>query len=222
LLVHQGHERARKFFTQANVGSYNTVARLATIDRDSAWKREIIKVIGSNRSVLELACGTGILSSMMANAGNTLAGIDLSFEYLEVSKLKLQAAIVQGTAEVLPYRSEVFDAVASSYLAKYVDIQRAVNECWRVLRPGGVAVFHDFTYPKGIMRFLWNAHFALLRLVGRFVTQWKTVFEQLNSVIRNSDWTDQTTNALRNRGFRNINCKYYTARTSAIVHAEKP
>lgn len=222
MLVHQGYARASKFFTKANVGSYDYVARLATIGRDSAWKREIIKAVGSRNSVLELACGTGILSLMLANTGKNVIGIDLTFEYLRASKRKLKAAIAQGTAEVLPYKSESFDAVVSSYLAKYVDIQRTVNECRRVLRPGGVAVFHDFTYPRGTMRSFWNVHFAALRTAGRFVKPWRTVFNQLNEVIKNSDWADQTTIALHNCGFHNVDCKYFTARTAAIVCAEKP
>jgi demethylmenaquinone methyltransferase/2-methoxy-6-polyprenyl-1,4-benzoquinol methylase len=162
------------------------------------------------------------MSSMLAEAGRRVVGIDLTFEYLRASRRKLQVAVSQGTAEVLPYRNESFDAVASSYLAKYVEIHRVVEECWRVLRPGGVIIFHDFTYPGGMMRSLWNAHFVILRMAGRFVTSWRTVFEQLDDVIRNSDWVGQTTNDLQSRGFRNVDCKYYTAGTAAIVSAEKP
>jgi demethylmenaquinone methyltransferase/2-methoxy-6-polyprenyl-1,4-benzoquinol methylase len=222
MLVHEGHASARSFFTPANAGSYDFVVRLATFGRDSAWKREIIKALGGRNSVLELACGTGVLSSMLAGAGKSVTGIDLTFEYLHASRRKLRAAVAQGTAEVLPYRNGSFNGVASSYLAKYADVERVVDECWRVLRPGGVAVFHDFTYPAGIMRGLWKAHFALLRLAGRFVPSWKTVFEQLDGVIESSGWAEQTTSALRSRGFRNVDCKYYTGGTAAIVSAEKP
>lgn len=219
MLVHEGHVSARRFFTPANAGSYGSVVRLATFGQDSAWKQKILKAVGSHNSVLELACGTGILSSKLAGAGKNVAGIDLTFEYLRASRHKPNT--LQGTAEVLPYRSESFDAVVSSYLAKYVNVQNVVDECWRVLRPGGIAVFHDFTYPAGFMRSLWDAHFALLRVAGNFATSWKVVFEQLDDVIKNSDWVNQTTNALR-RDFQNIDCKYYTAGTAAIVSAEKP
>lgn len=222
MLVHEGHASARRFFTPANAGSYDSVVRLATFGRDSAWKQKIMKAVGSRNSVLELACGTGVLSSMLIGAGKSVVGIDLTFEYLRASRHNLQAAIAQGTAEVLPYRNESFDAVASSYLAKYVDVHRVVDECWRVLRPGGVAVFHDFTYPNGIMRGLWNAHFAVLRLAGRFAASWRTVFDQLDDIIENSDWVNQVTGTLHERGFRNVGCGYYTASTAAIVSAEKP
>ena len=222
MLVHDGHMSARRFFTSANADSYDTIASLATFGQDIAWKREIVKAIGRRNSVLELACGTGVLSSMLANTDKSVVGIDLTFEYLRTSKHKVLAAVAQGTAEVLPYRNESFEAVASSYLAKYVDIKRVVDECWRVLRPGGVIVFHDFTYPSGLMRNLWNAHFAILRLAGRFVTSWRMVFEQLDNLIKKSDWVDQTSVALHSRGFRNIDERWYTAGTAAIVSAEKP
>jgi demethylmenaquinone methyltransferase / 2-methoxy-6-polyprenyl-1,4-benzoquinol methylase len=223
MLVHEGHAQARRFFTHANADSYDLIVRLATFGQDIAWKHEIISVISHRSQILELACGTGILSSMLAQRGKNVAGIDLTFEYLLTLKRKLNAPIAQGTAEVLPYRDESFDVMVSSYLAKYVDIQKVIDECWRVLRPGGVVVFHDFTYPRGrLIRNLWNIYFELLRLSGRFVTSWKVVFGQLDDVIKKSDWVDQTIGALKSRKFQNINCRCYTAGTSAMVSAEKP
>jgi demethylmenaquinone methyltransferase/2-methoxy-6-polyprenyl-1,4-benzoquinol methylase len=211
-----------RFFTNINADSYDLISRLATFGQDIAWKHEIIRAVSGRSHILELACGTGVLSSMLAERGKSVAGIDLTFEYLLILKRKLKMPIAQGTAEVLPYRDESFDAMVSSYLAKYVDVQKVIDECWRVLRPGGVVVFHDFTYPIGLMRNLWNIYFALLRLAGRFVTSWKVVFGQLDDVIKKSDWVDQTIYALKNRKFQNVNCRCYTARTSTIVSAEKP
>jgi demethylmenaquinone methyltransferase / 2-methoxy-6-polyprenyl-1,4-benzoquinol methylase len=223
MLVHEGHAQARRFFTHANADSYDLIVRLATFGQDIAWKHEIIRVISHRSQILELACGTGILSSMLAQRRKSVAGIDLTFEYLLTLKRKLNAPIAQGTAEVLPYRDESFDAMVSSYLAKYVDVQKVIDECWRVLRPGGIVVFHDFTYPRGrLIRNLWKIYFELLRLSGRFVTSWKVVFGQLDDVIKKSDWVDQTIGALKNRKFQDINCRCYTAGTSAIVSAEKP
>jgi demethylmenaquinone methyltransferase/2-methoxy-6-polyprenyl-1,4-benzoquinol methylase len=196
--------------------------RLATFGQDIAWKHEIIRAVSGRSHILELACGTGILSSMLAERGKSVAGIDLTFEYLLILKRKLKMPIAQGTAEVLPYRDESFDAMVSSYLAKYVDVQKVIDECWRVLRPGGIVVFHDFTYPSGLICNLWHTYFELLRLSGRFVTSWKVVFGQLDDIIKKSDWVDQTIYALKNRKFQNVNCRCYTARTSTIVSAEKP
>ncbi|MDQ3909379.1 MAG: methyltransferase domain-containing protein, partial [Thermoproteota archaeon] len=154
--------------------------------------------------------------------GKSIFGIDLTFEYLLALKRKVKAPIVQGTAESLPYSDNLFDGVVSSYLAKYVDIQKVIDECWRVLRPGGIVVFHDFTYPRGVVRNLWKIHFDLLGLAGRFVASWEDVFNQLDYVIKKSDWVDQTIATLKKRQFENVTCKWYTGGTSALVSAEKP
>ena len=220
--LHEGHAQAMRFFNGINADSYDLIVRVATFGRDIAWKHEIIRAISHRSHVLELACGTGVLSSMLAERGKSVTGIDLTFEYLITLKRKLKIQIVQGTAEVLPYRDESFDAMISSYLAKYVDVQKVIDECWRVLKPGGIVLFHDFTYPKGLMCNLWHMYFGLLRLAGRFVTPWKVVFAQLDDVIKKSEWVDQTIYALDNRRFQNVNCRCYTAHTSAIVSAEKP
>jgi demethylmenaquinone methyltransferase/2-methoxy-6-polyprenyl-1,4-benzoquinol methylase len=222
MLVHEGHAHAMRFFTPANASSYDLILRLATFGRDSAWKRHIIKILSHHSQVLELACGTGILTSMLTEKGKSVTGIDLTFEYLLAFKQKLNTPIAQGTAEVLPYKDDSFDAAVSSYLAKYVNIQKVVDECRRVLRPGGIVVFHDFTYPSGVIRGLWNMHFELLRHAGRFVAPWKVVFRELNDVIKESDWVNQTITALGDRKFQNVQRAYYTGGTSAMVSAEKP
>jgi demethylmenaquinone methyltransferase/2-methoxy-6-polyprenyl-1,4-benzoquinol methylase len=223
LLVHAGHRIARSFFTPANANSYNDVARLATFGQDQAWKREIINAVGKHYFVLDLACGTGVLSSMLSEAGKKVVGIDLANEYLRMMKHKFDLPLALGTAEILPYRGESFDAAVSSYLAKYVNIQDVVDECWRVLKPGGVLIFHDFTYPKNrLTRRLWSSYFSILRLIGRFALSWRTVFEQLDDVIMRSDWTGQSLAALHRKGFHKVSCRSYTAYTAAIVSAEKP
>ena len=124
MLVHEGHAQTMRFFTRANSDSYDLILRLATFGQDIAWKHEIIRAVTNRSQILELACGTGILSSMLAERGKSVTGIDLTFEYLLTLKRKLKAPIAQGTAEVLPYRDESFDAMVSSYLAKYVDVQK--------------------------------------------------------------------------------------------------
>src|SRR5215210_4349822 len=202
MLLHEGHAQAMRFFTNINADSYDLISRLATFGQDIAWKHEIIRAVRSRSHILELACGTGILSSMLAERGKSVAGIDLTFEYLLILKRKLKMPIAQGTAEVLPYRDESFDAMVSSYLAKYVDLQKVIDECWRVLRPGGIVVFHDFTYPSGLICNLWHTYFELLRLAGRFVTSWKVVFGQLDDVIKNQTGLIRQYMPLRIENFR--------------------
>jgi demethylmenaquinone methyltransferase/2-methoxy-6-polyprenyl-1,4-benzoquinol methylase len=183
----------------------------------------MVEALGNHDPVLELACGTGVLSSMLALSGRGVVGLDFTFEYLRESMHKLEIPLAQGTAEILPYRDGSFEAIVSSYLAKYVEIDRIVEECWRVLRPGGAAVFHDFVYPSGFpMRELWAAYFSILRLCGTLVPAWRIVFQELDRVIKESRWENKLQASLLEKGFRSISCKYYSLHTSAIVSAQKP
>lgn len=225
MLVHDGHTNARKFFTRANADSYDSVVSLATFGRDINWKRLILQAIiqKDNDSILELACGTGILSIVLAKNGMNVTGLDLTYEYLAKAMRRIDLPLAQGTAEILPYRNELFDVIVSSYLIKYVDVQKVVEECWRVLKQNGTVVFHDFTYPANkMMRVVWNTYFIILRMIGGFVRSWKPVFEDLDEVISKSNWIVWTQDALCERGFEDISCKYYTAGTAAIITARKP
>ena len=100
-----------------------------TFGQDSSWKNQILKIIGRQSSVLDLACGTGILSLMLIDSAITkVIGLDLVFDYLEIAKKKTKKLfLINGTAEILPYKNECFDSITSSYLAKYVDIEK---ELW--------------------------------------------------------------------------------------------
>jgi demethylmenaquinone methyltransferase/2-methoxy-6-polyprenyl-1,4-benzoquinol methylase len=210
------------FFTRANATSYDAIARYATFGKDGAWKRRIVELVSSSKSILELACGTGILSSMLSRPDVSVAGLDLTFEYLVASKKRADFRVTQGTAELIPYRESLFDAVVSSYLAKYVDATAVVLECFRVLRPGGRVVFHDFSYPPALgMRILWKSYFRILQFMGLFVPSWSPVFDNLGSFIEDSRWEAKTADALQKVGFRNIVTEYHTAGTAAIIIAEK-
>jgi demethylmenaquinone methyltransferase/2-methoxy-6-polyprenyl-1,4-benzoquinol methylase len=238
LVHHRGHAVAKKFFNAKTAPSYDSIVRLTTFGRDAAWKNHILVQIKNKKKILDLACGTGILSELVRNAQkrDAVVGLDLTFEYLQVARQKKKknenhvllepkaALLVQATAEAVPHADKVFDAIISSYLAKYVDLKTLVNECWRVLDDGGVAVFHDFTCPQSpAMWMLWRFYFLILGTAGRvFAPSWKEVFCDLDSVICDSKWMDALPVALKERGFVDIVSSYYTFGTAGMVVAKKP
>lgn len=174
----------------------------------------MVNLIDKHENVLDLASGTGILTSMIRDKGMSVTGLDLSSEYLARSRT---GRVCQGTAELLPFKDGTFDAVVSSYLAKYVNTELTVSECWRILKPGGIAVFHDFACPAGAMYRLWKAYFSILHLIGLFSKSWRPVFEQLDEVICQSGWVHKVSEAMKEYGYQNINVSYHTLGTAATV-----
>lgn len=96
---------------------------------------------------LELGCGTGVFLSRVAGCGASIAGIDLSRDLLSKARTAVRerndATLVCGNAERLPFPDLTFDVVYGSSVLHHLDLTVAAAETFRVLRPGGRAVFTE-------------------------------------------------------------------------------
>ena len=93
--------------------------------------------------VLDVGCGQGIDVCEFALAGASVTGIDLTPRHVElaqrhVEEAGIEATIVQGDAESLPFLGGSFDVVVSNGVLHHTpDMDTALREIHRVLRPGG-------------------------------------------------------------------------------------
>jgi len=98
------------------------------------------------RTLLDLGCGTGIVTRRLAAARPALkvTGADLTYGMARHAAVRLPGAIVLADSRQLPFREGAFDAVTSVWLLHLLsapeDVRRTVAECARLLRPGGVYV----------------------------------------------------------------------------------
>ncbi|GAB2713941.1 class I SAM-dependent methyltransferase [Streptomyces bullii] len=98
------------------------------------------------RSLLDVACGTGIVTRRLAAArdGMRVTGVDLARAMTRRAVARLPGAVVRGDSRCLPFRDAEFDAVSSVWLLHLAgsaeNVRTIVGECARVLRPGGVYV----------------------------------------------------------------------------------
>lgn len=116
---------------------------------------DVAGVLGdvADRDVLEVGSGGGQCSRWVLAHGGRPVGLDLSHRQLQHSRrideaTGLRVPTVRGTATHLPFADASFDVVFSSFGAlQFVhDIDRAVAETARVLRPGGRFAF-SITHP---------------------------------------------------------------------------
>jgi ubiquinone/menaquinone biosynthesis C-methylase UbiE len=95
-------------------------------------------------SVLDLGCGTGELSVVLATSGMRATGCDISPEMLRIAADapgNVDWVALEPDWRVLPFRAGSFDAVVVSSVLEYVDDPVTVlRECHRVLRPGGIVL----------------------------------------------------------------------------------
>lgn len=107
------------------------------------------QVLNQDMTVLELACGTGLLSVKIAPMVKHLEATDFSAEMIKQAKnkphsSKLYFSVQDATA--LPYTPETFDAVIiSNALHIMPDPQKALSEIRRVLKNDGILIAPTFT-----------------------------------------------------------------------------
>lgn len=124
--------------------------------------------------VLDAGMGGGVLLEELDRRGWRVAGVDLAPSMVERARGRLPHArerLLEGSIEDLPFADGSFDAVVATGVLEYAahDLDRAVTELVRVLRPGGtlVASFPNYRAPAT----LWRAHvqYPLVRAVKRRV-----------------------------------------------------
>jgi SAM-dependent methyltransferase len=94
--------------------------------------------------VLDLGTGTGSLARGYRERGAWTVGLDLSLPMIRAGDGA--GALVAARAESLPFRSNLFDAVTAGQAWHWFDATATVQECLRVLRPGGTLVIAHFDY----------------------------------------------------------------------------
>lgn len=107
--------------------------------------------------ILEVGCGPGNFACALAEAGYTVTGLDAYGALVEVAREKRRArhltnlAFRQGNlAEGSAFREATFDQVVNVHsLYVQADPDRLLRETWRVLKPGGHAVFVNHTRRLG-------------------------------------------------------------------------
>lgn len=102
--------------------------------------------LGPGMETLEVGCGTGLFSRRFARSGSHLIAIDISPALLDKAREKQSGRAVTylvDDAEQLSFATHSFDAVIGSSILHHLDMDRAVPELYRVLRPGGRLAFAE-------------------------------------------------------------------------------
>jgi len=113
------------------------------------WARRV-KMLSSHlkpgMTVLELGCGAGYFTQELARSGADIVAIDVSPELLEIARANCSAPNVRyqiQNAHALSYAEAVFDSVVGSSVLHHLEIEEALREIYRVLKPMGTIYFTE-------------------------------------------------------------------------------
>jgi demethylmenaquinone methyltransferase / 2-methoxy-6-polyprenyl-1,4-benzoquinol methylase len=151
-------ERIRQMFDQVAAG-YDARNRLFSADRDRAWRQRAARRTGLRlgQTALDLCTGTGKLAHELlpfVGPSGRVIGIDFSPAMLELArKREPQVEFRLGDVTRLSEADASVDAITIGFgLRNLVDHEAALQEMFRVLRPGGRLVILEFAPPlRGLL-----------------------------------------------------------------------
>jgi demethylmenaquinone methyltransferase / 2-methoxy-6-polyprenyl-1,4-benzoquinol methylase len=188
--------KARELFAPLGP-TYDQYARLLSLGQDPRWRSFLVsRIPPAAQRVLDVATGTAAVAIELARAEHTrtVVGLDQSPEMLAAGRERVERSGVgdrielrEARAEDLPFGDAEFDAVAFTYLLRYVDdVPATLGELARVVRSGGTVAMLEFGLPRGIWRPLWELYVRVgLPTAGAVVSpDWHEVGRFLGPSIR--------------------------------------
>lgn len=140
----------------AIAGRYDLMNRLMSAGHDGGWRRAAVAMLDPRPGdlVLDVGTGTGDFLDLLAARGCRPVGADFSVPMMMAGRRRRSGAravapLAAGDALALPFADGTFDGLVNGFLLRNVaDLDRALAELRRVLKPGAPAVCLEITWPR--------------------------------------------------------------------------
>ena len=213
-------ERRIQDMFNAVAPSYDFLNWLLSFGFDKYWRKKAVDELKpiANRFFLDLATGTADIALELALRDKSqVIGVDFSAAMLKLAETKvlkhnMQSSIklFPGTAENLPFKANSFDGAVSAFgVRNFSDINHAISEVYRVLKPKGKIVILEFSFPQNsFIQWLYCLYFEkILPVIGRIVSGHKNAYSYLPNSVGGFPRGKAFAFILKEAGFKSVNFK---------------
>lgn len=185
---------------------YDFLNRFLSGGIDVYWRKKAIRELAEGAAagktetrdwnILDVATGTADMAIMMSRylSPAKVTGIDISTGMLDVgrqkiSRLKLEDRIelYTGDSEAIHFPDNSFDAISVAFgVRNFENLEKGLQEMYRVLKPGGRLVVLEFSQPKKAgFRQLYEVYLRLVAPgIGRILSKSREAYAYLNESVK--------------------------------------
>ncbi len=213
---------------------YDFLNRLLSLGIDRYWRWYAINQLKSvqPRTILDVATGTGDLAiAALRLKPEHITGIDISDGMLELGRKKIaqrnmtdKITLLNADAENLSFDANSFDAITAAFgVRNFENLEKGLNELYRVLKPMGKIVIVEFAKPQIFpIKQLFALYFRfILPMVGRFFSKDQRAYTYLPESVQAFPQRHDFTAILTRLGFRAAICSPLSFGICAVYVAEK-
>ena len=192
---------------------YDIMNDLMSFGTHHLWKRFAIELssVRNGSNVLDVATGTGDILKKIKNINCFSIGIDQNFDILNLAKSKLInncviPNLVNGKSEKLPFKSDIFDLVITSFgFRNFTDKSAALQEFKRILKLSGKLVILEFSEPLPFINYIYKFYRSkIIPKLGEHVTGDKRSYQYLSESIEIFENQEELKLLIEKTGFKNV------------------
>lgn len=216
-------------------GTYDFLNHFLSLGIDVIWRKKAIKSLLTlnPKLILDVATGTGdfAFESLKILNPDKIIGVDISQGMLDVAKEKIakrkledKIEVQLGDSEGLIFENHTFDAVTVAFgVRNFENLQKGLDDIYRVLKPGGKAVVLEFSNPKQfpikqLYRFYFN---TITPLFGKLFSKDNSAYKYLPESVAQFPDGQEFVALLKKSGFRETIARSQTFGICTIYVASK-
>jgi len=199
---------------------YDAMNRVMTVGLDQQWRKATVgEAVQPGDRVLDACCGTGDLAVAASKAGAaSVVGLDFSEQMLERARHKApELEFVQGDVLALPFEDASFESAVVGFGVRNVeDLEAALKELRRILRPGGRLGILEITTPRGWLAPFYRLWFdRIVPLLGR-VLPGGDAYTYLPASVRRFPGPEELGELLGSCGFEAVRFRFFAGGIVAL------
>lgn len=215
---------------------YDFLNHVLSFQIDKRWRKKLIRILSEHKphNLLDVATGTGDLAITASSYLDIqkIVGIDISEEMLKFAQKKIYDRGLQeiihvrvADSENMPFEKESFDACMVAFgVRNFENLQQGIDEMFRVLNPGGIALILEFSNPqKTPFKQLYTFYFRfILPAIGRWISKHNKAYSYLPDSVVNFPQGEKFLDIMQKAGFESRSFKLLTFGIATIYQGTKP